>query len=47
MVKTVDPDDPKSGRVDQTITMSCPAAVDVAFCAFIVQELFYSRGQVR
>jgi len=44
MVKTVDPDDPKSGRVDQTITMSCPAAVDVAFCAFTVQELYYSRG---
>ena len=24
-------------EVDQTITMSCPAAVDVAFCAFTVQ----------
>ena len=24
-------------QVDQTITMSCPAAVDVAFCAFTVQ----------
>lgn len=45
MVKTVDPDDPKSGRVDQTITMSCPAAVDVSFCAFTIQELYYSRGQ--
>eukprot|EP00435_Cladocopium_sp_Y103_P015618 s2479_g3.t2 len=43
MVKTVDPDDPKSGRVDQTITMSCPAAVDVAFCAFTVQD----RSDVR
>lgn len=27
----------KTAEVDQTITMSCPAAVDVAFCAFTVQ----------
>lgn len=46
-MKTVDPDDTKSGRVDQTITMTCPASVDVAFCVFTVQELYYKGQAVR
>eukprot|EP00437_Effrenium_voratum_P048200 CAMPEP_0181535406 /NCGR_PEP_ID=MMETSP1110-20121109/74238_1 /TAXON_ID=174948 /ORGANISM="Symbiodinium sp., Strain CCMP421" /LENGTH=1595 /DNA_ID=CAMNT_0023666783 /DNA_START=55 /DNA_END=4840 /DNA_ORIENTATION=+ len=43
VVKTVDPENPQAGRVNQTITMVCPAAVDVAFCAHTVQELYYPR----
>ncbi|CAJ1428289.1 unnamed protein product [Effrenium voratum] len=45
VVKTVDPENPQAGRVNQTITMVCPAAVDVAFCAHTVQELYYPRAR--
>ncbi|CAJ1341497.1 unnamed protein product [Effrenium voratum] len=45
VVKTVDPENPQAGRVNQTITMVCPAAVDVAFCAHTVQESCTIHGQ--
>eukprot|EP00931_Biecheleriopsis_adriatica_P077621 TRINITY_DN51141_c0_g1_i1.p1 TRINITY_DN51141_c0_g1~~TRINITY_DN51141_c0_g1_i1.p1 ORF type:complete len:412 (-),score=49.79 TRINITY_DN51141_c0_g1_i1:367-1602(-) len=37
VVKAVNKDDPAAGQVPQTISMRCPAAVDVAFCFHTMQ----------
>jgi len=40
VVKTVNPANPAAGRIPQTISMICPAAMDVAFCVHSVQALY-------